>query len=281
MRFHKSVFAHRYSTTCYDFRFSAAPHKMELTFFEKGDVVKMWEDGAQQHIAEGTFQFATFDRPFRVYSQASACSHTTVGFKAAYHLTTISREELLACNRLDAERPLWVFLPSEGFRPQGSNPMEQLLRRLITLFAVPEAAQNLHSAALLFDLLAALTDETVRMAILEGGVLTPSGIRYAQRAVQYIVAHLSKKITMDELGAELGICPSYLSALFKAYTGKSVIDYTNAIRIERVKELMLTRNLRLREAGESVGLTDENYASRLFKKYTGLSVREYLRLMAQ
>ena len=64
----------------------------------------------------------------------------------------------------------------------------------------PEAAQNLHSAALLFDLLAALTDETVRMAILEGGVLTPSGIRYAQRAVQYIVAHLSKKITMDELG---------------------------------------------------------------------------------
>ena len=123
-------FAHRYSTTCYDFRFSAAPHKMELTFFEKGDVVKMWEDGAQQHIAEGTFQFATFDRPFRVYSQASACSHTTVGFKAAYHLTTISREELLACNRLDAERPLWVFLPSEGFRPQGSNPMEQLLRRL-------------------------------------------------------------------------------------------------------------------------------------------------------
>ena len=60
-----------------------------------------------------------------------------------------------------------------------------------------------------------------------------------------------------------------------------MIDYTNAIRIERVKELMLTRNLRLREAGESVGLTDENYASRLFKKYTGLSVREYLRLMAQ
>ena len=97
-------FAHRYSTTCYDFRFSAAPHKMELTFFEKGDVVKMWEDGAQQHIAEGTFQFATFDRPFRVYSQASACSHTTVGFKAAYHLTTISREELLACNRYARKR---------------------------------------------------------------------------------------------------------------------------------------------------------------------------------
>ena len=76
----------------------------------------------------------------------------------------------------------------------------------------------------------------------------------------------------------MGICPSYLSALFKAYTGRSIVDYTNAMRVEKVKELLLTRDFRLREAGVSVGVLDENYMSRLFKKYTGQSVQAFQRM---
>ena len=157
------------------------------------------------------------------------------------------------------------------------GPAAGTLRRLIALYALPEAAQRLRCTALLFELLAALTEETVRAAVLEEGSLSPSGILYARRACRYIAAHLSEKITMAALAAELGISTSYLSALFKAYTGRSVVDYVNARRVERVRELLATKGGPLREAGESVGLADENYVGRLFKRYTGQSVRDFQR----
>ena len=59
-------------------------------------------------------------------------------------------------------------------------------------------------------------------------------------------------------------------------TGQTLITYINRVKIERVKELLLINNaITLKEAGENVGIEDENYLSRIFKQYTGLSVREF------
>ncbi len=271
-------FAHEYATSNYDIRFTAAPKQLEFTFYEKGDVIRAMEDGSEELIAQGTYQLALFDKPFRMYSCAPACSHITVGFRAAYRLSRVSREDLLAVNRGSNEEELSVYFPTEGLQLDEHNPMKGLLQRLSILSSLPENAQKLRCTALLLELMALLTEETIRTAVLEEGALSPSGLLYARRAVRYIAAHLSEKITLDCLSETMGICPSYLSALFKAYTGRSIVDYTNAMRVEKVKELLLTRDFRLREAGVSVGVLDENYMSRLFKKYTGQSVQAFQRM---
>lgn len=144
----------------------------------------------------------------------------------------------------------------------------------MNLYAVPGASSALRCAGLFLELLAALTDEVLRRAMVEAGQVSPSGIRYAQRAARYLAEHLTEKLSVEAVAGELGISSSYLSALFKAYTGRSLVDYGNAIRVERIRELMVSRRLTLREA---VGIPDENYASRLFRKYAGISAREYLR----
>lgn len=270
-------FAHAHATARYDMAFPAMPRWLEFAYFEQGAVVRRLADGTRQPIPQGSAGLFTFRQASRFYSPAPACRHITVGFEAAYRMEEISREELLAGTRLEEARPPAVFLPAGAFPLEEKGPAAGTLRRLIALYALPEAAQRLRCTALLFELLAALTEETVRAAVLEEGSLSPSGILYARRACRYIAAHLSEKITMAALAAELGISTSYLSALFKAYTGRSVVDYVNARRVERVRELLATKGGPLREAGESVGLADENYVGRLFKRYTGQSVRDFQR----
>ena len=108
-----------------------------------------------------------------------------------------------------------------------------------------------------------------------GGGYEPGVQRYYNKAAEYISANLDKKISVEEIAAHTGISSGYLSRLFKEFSGRTIVDYINYLKIEKVKELMGTMNLSLRQAGESVGIGDHNYLSRLFKKYTKLSVREY------
>lgn len=103
----------------------------------------------------------------------------------------------------------------------------------------------------------------------------PSAARYYKKAVEYIGNHINGRITVDEIAAGVGISPGYLSRLFKQVSQRTIVAYINGMKIDRIRELMETEGYNLREAGEKMGITDENYLSRMFKKYTGLSVREF------
>ena len=57
--------------------------------------------------------------------------------------------------------------------------------------------------------------------------------------------------------------------------GMSVTEAVAEARIRRVRLLMDTSGLSLKEAGRAAGLEDEHYLSRQFKRYTGMSARQY------
>ena len=66
----------------------------------------------------------------------------------------------------------------------------------------------------------------------------------------------------------------YLGKIFKNYTGRTVIEYINIAKLNKVRELMQDRGLSLKEAGEQTGFENEHYLSRLYKKLMGRSARE-------
>lgn len=268
---------HTYVNSGYDIHFPEMPRRLELVFFEKGDVVQQWEDGTERSIPEGSFCLFTFEKPFRMYSREPMCRHITVGFETVYTRQVITPEEMLVFDR-EAGWSAAVLYADEPLMPDSNNPLEGLLSRLTAAFSLPSASQGARCVSLLFDMLAVLTEETCRRVLLEQGTLSPSGLRYARHAVRYVADHLSEPIRVADVAASLGIGVSYLSNLFKSYTGKNLIRFINEMKVERLKSLLTTQRLTLREAAESVGLADENYAGRLFKRYTGQSVREFQRL---
>jgi AraC family transcriptional regulator of adaptative response/methylated-DNA-[protein]-cysteine methyltransferase len=58
----------------------------------------------------------------------------------------------------------------------------------------------------------------------------------AQRAAEWIQAHLDEPLTLEQLGAAVGASPAHLQRSFKRELGLSPRQYAEALRFERAKE---------------------------------------------
>ena len=67
----------------------------------------------------------------------------------------------------------------------------------------------------------------------------------------------------------------YLSHQFKKDYGISPIKYWNTIRLENVKELLLSSNFSIAEISEMLSYTSQSYLTQVFKKSTGISPAQY------
>lgn len=273
----KIKFAHVHATEHYDLRLGGIENFLEIGCYLEGNTVWEFENGNRILYQVPQWNLHLGEQKIRAYSLVGAGKHITVGINVRYSWLRLNREELLEDIQQRQPGELAFYIPEDGLPVRENSPSEALLQQLINRFAVADREQNLRSISLLFELMGVLTAETTQMAMLQEGTLSPAGLRYAKKAVRYIADHLSEKLTVEDLAAQLDISTGYLSVLFKAYTGTGIIKYINAARMERVRQLLLFRHMSLREAGENVGIRDENYCSRLFKQYTGIPVREYLR----
>ena len=97
------------------------------------------------------------------------------------------------------------------------------------------------------------------------------------RIKRHIAAHLSHRITLQDLADKLDKTPNYINAVFKAVNGITIHQYINGERARMMADLMEHRGLSFREACENVGIEEPTYGYRLFKKHMGVSPGEYLR----
>ena len=61
----------------------------------------------------------------------------------------------------------------------------------------------------------------------------------------YIRQHYNENITLNGLAELFFLHPNYLSRLFKEKTGKNFIEYLTEVRMERVKELLKSSDLKI------------------------------------
>lgn len=101
--------------------------------------------------------------------------------------------------------------------------------------------------------------------------------RITAQARAYLDAHLSEKITLEQLAETLGISLSHLKRVFKEQTGRSVMAYLTDQRISEAKRLIRQDNDNFTQVGAAVGYESIYYFSALFKKQTGMTLTEYAR----
>lgn len=87
--------------------------------------------------------------------------------------------------------------------------------------------------------------------------------------------YTSNQLSIQTIAERTNLSQTYLCAYFKKSSGRTINEYITELRIEKAKELLHNRALKLYEITTSIGLTDTNYFSTLFKKYTGLTPSEY------
>ncbi len=96
---------------------------------------------------------------------------------------------------------------------------------------------------------------------------------------QKIMNKLSENVyanySVMQLCKELSYSRTYLSTLFKKYSGSSIMYHYNRLKIQEAKRLIKERSHSLSEIASMLGFNNQYYFSRTFKKYEGVAPSEY------
>lgn len=91
----------------------------------------------------------------------------------------------------------------------------------------------------------------------------------------YIDVNFKEDPSLEDLAKQFHMSKYYLSHQFKKDYGISPIKYWNTIRLENVKELLLSSNFSIAEISEMLSYTSQSYLTQVFKKSTGISPSQY------
>ena len=88
----------------------------------------------------------------------------------------------------------------------------------------------------------------------------------------YINNHYKEPIPLETLANTITVTPQHLCHIFKSFTGRTVTEYINSVRIGKSKELLLSgRNLLIKEIAAECGFTDVSYFCETFRRSEGIS----------
>ncbi|MBO1004768.1 response regulator [Pseudogracilibacillus auburnensis] len=91
----------------------------------------------------------------------------------------------------------------------------------------------------------------------------------------YIDDHYGEALSLQTLGDEVYVHPTYLSTLFKQKTGENVLQYITKVRIEKAKVLLRDLSLRVYDVSNMVGYESPKHFTKVFKAFTGITPTEF------
>ena len=96
-----------------------------------------------------------------------------------------------------------------------------------------------------------------------------------QHLFTFIEKNVATKLSLKRLADEVFLSESHLSLLFRQNVKMAPMEYVRNIRLQKVRKLLLTTNLSLKEISDKIGFDDQSQLSRAFRRATGMSPTEY------
>lgn len=99
--------------------------------------------------------------------------------------------------------------------------------------------------------------------------------QFMHKLNEYILAHMSETISVENLCDIFQISRSKLYEVSNQYLGMGIAEYIKQKRIEQAKEYLKDSNDSITRISQKVGFADYNYFCRTFKKKVGLPTKKY------
>jgi AraC-like DNA-binding protein/ligand-binding sensor protein len=95
------------------------------------------------------------------------------------------------------------------------------------------------------------------------------------RAKQFIQENQAEDLSLGQVAKAVNMSAFYFCKMFKKSTGLNFTNYVSRVRVEKAKNLLLNRNLRVSEIAYEVGFQSLTHFNRAFKRIMGQSPTEY------
>ena len=95
--------------------------------------------------------------------------------------------------------------------------------------------------------------------------------RRLQVAKTYLHDTWQAPFSLAEVAQVAALSEYHLSRLFKACFGQTIFSYHESLKMERAREMVLTRQTPIYELSYALGYEDTSYFIRRFKKHYGVS----------
>lgn len=92
---------------------------------------------------------------------------------------------------------------------------------------------------------------------------------YIRNATSYIHKHLSESLTLERVGEEINMNPSYLCQLFKQEVKMSFSYYIFKQRMKLAEQLLKKTSCSIQEIALKCGFRNTSYFSTCYKKFSG------------
>jgi AraC-like DNA-binding protein len=199
-----------------------------------------------------------------------------------YHMGTlhVHPSQFRSLNVSTAYRPLlrrlrsWRDpLPPRKLLCPGSHAA---MRRIIEEVVI-EQNQRLPACDGMFDTLATQTAiHFLRLMATESAAEEPNETHRRILEVQdWMDRNFTKPISLDDLGREASLAPTYFAARFRSIVGSPPMSYIRNRRINQARLLLRQTNQPVKSIALSVGFSSANRFNHVFKKSTGLTPVEY------
>ena len=96
-----------------------------------------------------------------------------------------------------------------------------------------------------------------------------------QKAIRYMQDNYCRDLSLTSVAESIYLNPSYLSRIFKQYTGKNFTDFLTRVRINKAVEFLRDGRYKIYEIGERVGYHNSKYFIKQFKQITGFTPKNY------
>ena len=219
----------------------------ELTLVAGERLEHAWEQGncRSADVREITIQFSRTLFPEELLARKQFRTIREMFQKAANGLTFSLKAIMKVYNLLDV-------LASE---PDGFEQYQRLLQILYTL-SNDEGARVLASSS---------------FANMEHNVES----RRVRKVQEYINAHYSEEIRLEDCAAMVGMSPSAFSRFFKQHTGLTLMDYIIDIRLGNAARLLVDTSEGISEISFACGFNNLSNFNRAFKARRGYTPRDF------
>ena len=107
------------------------------------------------------------------------------------------------------------------------------------------------------------------------GILSSEDPEILENAPDKLKENTDKRLNIQMISYRFGYSPAWLQRIFKAETGKNIMQYFSLLKVERAKRMIADGEYTIGEISDALGYDTPQYFSRKFKSVTNMTPSAY------